>query len=58
MSRPGASVKTRLKSSVVKDTKMRNIPIMKPQSPIRFTTKAFFPAAAAEGRWYQKPIRR
>ena len=31
---------------------------MKPKSPIRFTTNAFLPAAAAEGRVYQKEISR
>ena len=31
---------------------------MNPKSPIRFTTNAFLPAAAAEGRVYQKEINR
>jgi len=38
--------------------KMRNIPIMKPQSPTRLTTKAFLPADAARSRSNQNEIRR
>ena len=34
------------------------MPRMNPKSPIRFITNAFFPASAAEGRSYQKPISR
>ncbi len=32
------------------------IPIMKPQSPIRFITKAFFAAPAGSGRSNQNPM--
>ena len=34
------------------------IPIRNPKSPKRVTIKAFFAAAAAEGRWNQKPMSR
>ncbi len=34
------------------------MPIMKPQSPIRFITNAFFAAPAGSGRSNQKPMSR
>ncbi len=37
---------------------MRNMAIMKPKSPTRFTMKAFFPASAFARSLNQKPISR
>ncbi len=34
------------------------MPSAKPQSPMRFTMNAFFPAFAADSRLYQNPMRR
>ena len=38
--------------------KMKIIPRMRPTSPMRFTTKALRPAAAALSRLYQNPMSR
>ena len=45
-------------SSVPKCQKIRNMPIMKPKSPMRLATKAFLPAMALLRSLYQKPISR
>ena len=37
---------------------VRNIAIMKPQSPMRLVTKAFLPAVAADSRVCQKAMRK
>ncbi len=44
--------------SVPSAPKMRNIAVMKPKSPTRLMTKAFFPALAAVGRSNQNEIRK
>ena len=49
---PAASATAR-KSRVPNTEKMRNIPTMKPQSPIRLTMNAFLPASDALFFWYQ-----
>ena len=46
-----AAMKTSPKSSVPKREKIPKIPRMKPKSPMRFTTKAFLPASAANFLW-------
>jgi len=46
------------KFSVPKCLISRNSAIRKPKSPMRFTIKAFFPAAAAESLMNQNPISR
>ena len=47
-----------LKVSVPKLASSRNMPMRKPKSPMRLTTKAFLPASAAVFFWNQKPISR
>ena len=58
----GGSLATRSKTSTkFIEPKTRNvviIPMVKPQSPMRFITKAFFAAPAGSGRSNQKPMRR
>ena len=54
----GAAANRRSKSSVPPAANSANMPSRNPQSPMRFTMKAFFPASAADGRSYQKPISR
>jgi hypothetical protein len=41
-----------------KAMKVRIMPIVKPKSPIRFITKAFFAATYGSGRSNQNPMRR
>ncbi len=51
-------VRTSPKASDPKWLKIRNIPIMKPQSPIRLVTNAFLPADAADSRSNQNEMSR
>ena len=46
------------KSTVPKRTNASSTPSTNPKSPILLTMNAFLPALAAEGFWYQKPMRR
>ena len=46
------------KSSWPRTMKAAKMPSAKPKSPTRLTTNAFIAAALADGRVYQKPIRR
>jgi hypothetical protein len=46
------------RSIEAKSRKTPKMPRAKPKSPTRLTTNALMAAALAEGRWYQKPIRR
>ena len=58
----GGSVSTPLNtawySSVPSALQSHMTPSPNPKSPTRLTTNAFFPACAAAGRVYQKPMRR
>ena len=45
-------------STVWNKTKVPKIPSAKPKSPMRLTRNALIAAAFAEGRLYQKPIKR
>ena len=49
---------TPLKSSRWKVENIRNIATRKPKSPMRLTTKAFFPASTLARSLNQNPIRR
>ena len=52
------SPRTALNSVEPNVVQMRNTPVAKPKSPMRLTTNAFMPAAAASGFSYQNPINR
>ena len=54
----GASAKTAANSKVPNAAKISNRATRKPQSPMRLTMKAFFPAADAAGLTNQKLISR
>ncbi len=56
--RPGAAAKIVSKSTDPTSMKIENIPIRKPKSPTRLTTKALIAAAFADGFWNQNPISR
>src|SRR5262245_17851762 len=49
---------TSWKSTVPNRTNVSSTPRMNPQSPIRLTMNAFFPASEADFFTYQKPMRR
>ncbi len=55
---PGAAANTWSSVTEPVSTKVRKMPSAKPKSPMRLTTKALIAAALADGRSYQKPIRR
>ncbi len=50
--------KTSAKFNDPKVQKIRKTPIRNPKSPIRLTTKAFFPASDADFFSYQNPMSR
>ena len=54
----GARAKTWPNCSEPNVVKMRNRPSVKPQSPTRFTRKAFLPACDADFLWNQNEISR
>ena len=56
--RPGAAANTWSNATEPVSVKVRKMPSAKPKSPTRLTTKALIAAALADGRSYQKPIRR
>ena len=49
---------TSLKLTDPNEVQIRKMAMIRPKSPIRLTTNAFFEAAAADGLWNQKPINR
>ena len=55
---PGAAAKICSKPIEPVSWKTRKMPSAKPKSPMRLTTNALIAAALADGRSYQKPIRR
>ena len=54
----GAALNTASKSRVPNTAHTPKMPKAKPKSPTRLTTKALMAAALADGRVYQKPIKR